>query len=171
MGGTRTLADENGNFTLEEIGAGLYTVSANAGDLASNDVELDITAGRENKVDLVVRETVEIEGTFEAPGIPENARFAIMNVWIVKGDEKTPAPRDVNSANVDLKKKTFRARRLQPGSYQVSLSVFGQEGKRAEYKPLPVEVPPGGAKNMTLKFVELPPGEKPATPSLPFGDR
>lgn len=158
FGSPRLFADETGQFVLEGIAAGPYVVSASMEDAASYEVDVDVTPASDARVELVLRTTVTFEGTFEAPGIPEESRFAMIQFAPAERAEATPGrvPWDTNAANVDFPKRTFRARRLHPGRYQATLTVFASRGRRLEFEPLSVEVPPSGSTSEVLRFKAMP---------------
>ncbi|MFN0204929.1 MAG: carboxypeptidase regulatory-like domain-containing protein [Planctomycetota bacterium] len=154
-GGPNARTDEFGKFTVDEIASGSYRVSASMGDALSSPAMIQIAEGGTQKVDIYLKPAIVVEGTFDA-NIPKEARWGSMQ-FQQKTAEGESAGRE-GRAEVNISEKTFRARRLLPGKYTVSLRVFGGDSS-ANYKSVEVDVPPGGVKGLSLRFEDAPPPE------------
>lgn len=168
MGGAPIRSDESGNFEVPEIGAGTYRVSATYEDSQAPGVKIDVHDGTTEKVQITLRTGLVVEGIFDAK-TPEKANWAWMQFQQKGAEGSDPFGRDA-IVDVQLDKKTFRARRLVAGTYNVSLRIFG-EGTPVYYKTIELEVPPGGMKSASLRFEEMSAEEAAKMNENPFGTR
>jgi hypothetical protein len=167
--GLNAMTDANGKFSVEDVAEGSYMASASLEDLMSEEVPVDVAGGGSGNVVIQLRPGNTVEGTFEAPNLPNNTRWAALAFTPKKKDGDPSAPGAANTASVDLEQRAFTAKRLQAGSYQVTLRAFGDDGGPKSYKPLDFDVPPGGARGVLLRFEERPPGE--SDDGFPFGPK
>lgn len=167
-GGPPLRSDDNGKFEVTEIAAGAYRVTASYEDTQSQPMKVDVRDGAFEKVSIQLKPGIEVEGIFDAK-IPEGTTWAWMQFQQKAADGDAGFGRDI-PVDVQLEKKTFKARRLTAGTYTVNLRIFGKDIKTA-YKSTEIEVPAGGLKNASLRFEELPPEEAAKALQDPFGVR
>lgn len=170
LGPPRAVSGDGGAFSIEEVASGSYALTASYEDLVSAEVAAEVpSGGTSSEVVIRLRASASVEGTLEAK-VPEGARFAMLSFLSRRGaGEPDGAPVQADTS-VNLETRTFRARRLPPGSYRVALRVFGPDGPRG-FRAVDLDVAPGSATGVALRFEELAAGERDPFPDFPFGGR
>lgn len=165
-GGPPIRTDDAGRFEISEIASGAYRVNANFEDAQSSPMKIEVREGATEKIQIILKPGVEASGTIEAK-FPEGATWAWMQ-FQQKSPDGDGGFGGNGNAQVDLEKHTFTAKRLSPGKYNITLSVYGKDANTI-YKAVELDVPPGGVKNAFLRFEEASPEEAAKQPAIRIG--
>lgn len=148
-GGPPMRTDENGRFTVDEIGSGNYNITASVRDYANTSVSVSVRGGTTETVEIVVTKAVTLEGTIDGP-LPENASWISVELQRKMPDGTFGSSNWASRQGED--KRTFIATSLAPGTYRARVRAFGE--KPVNYKFVEIEVGAGGASGVVIRAEE-----------------
>ncbi|HKE02145.1 MAG TPA: carboxypeptidase regulatory-like domain-containing protein [Planctomycetota bacterium] len=141
--GSRT--DENGAFTVDELAAGSYRVSASTNEYPEATVPVEVPSGGAGP-SIEIR----LDGGIVVEGAVEIGDESGGSLWFRRKAAEGENPGSPVWINLEGSGHTFKTRRLKSGSYEVGLWAYGNEEIR--FKPRQIDIPAEGLKGATLRF-------------------